>query len=81
MSVTSRPLAESAAPPKLVDAANGGIRHGLTSDEARRRLATLGSNAIPDVAQHPVQRALGKLWAPVPWMLEAAILLQLFHRR
>jgi H+-transporting ATPase len=25
-----------------------------------------------------VRRALGKLWAPVPWMLEAAILLQLF---
>ena len=28
--------------------------------------------------QHAVRRALGKLWAPVPWMLEAAILLQLF---
>ncbi len=38
----------------------------------------LGPNAIADVAQHPVRRALGKLWAPVPWMLEAAILLQLF---
>jgi H+-transporting ATPase len=78
MSVTSRPLAESVALSKLIDAANVGIRHGLTGDEARRRLATLGSNAIADVAQHPVQRALGKLWAPVPWMLEAAILLQLF---
>jgi H+-transporting ATPase len=61
-----------------MDAANVGIRRGLTSDEAGRRLVTLGSNAIADVAQHPVRRALGKLWAPVPWMLEAAILLQLF---
>jgi len=78
MPVTSRPLAESVALPKLMDPANVGIRHGLTGDEARRRLAALGSNAIADVAQHPVQRALGKLWAPVPWMLEAAILLQLF---
>jgi H+-transporting ATPase len=78
MSVTSRPLAERVALPKLIDSANVGIRHGLTNDEARRRLATLGSNAIADVAQHPVQRALRKLWAPVPWMLEAAILLQLF---
>jgi H+-transporting ATPase len=61
-----------------MDAANVGVRRGLTSDEAGRRLVTLGSNAIADVAQHPVRRALGKLWAPVPWMLEAAILLQLF---
>jgi H+-transporting ATPase len=50
---------------------------GLTSDEARRRLATYGTNAVQDVVQHPINRALQKLWAPVPWMLEAAILLQL----
>ena len=50
---------------------------GLTSDEARRRLAANGVNAVQDVVQHPINRALGKLWAPVPWMLEAAILLQL----
>lgn len=50
---------------------------GLTSTEARLRLEHVGPNTIADVAQHPVRRALQKLWAPVPWMLEAAILLQL----
>ncbi len=50
---------------------------GLETAEALRRLRRDGSNAIADVAQHPLRRALGKLWAPVPWMLEAAILLQL----
>jgi len=50
---------------------------GLTSDEARRRLAANGGNAVADVVQHPITRALKKLWAPVPWMLEAAVLLQL----
>ena len=50
---------------------------GLTSDEARRRLATYGTNPIQDVVQHTISRASGKLWAPVPWMLEAAVLLQL----
>jgi H+-transporting ATPase len=50
---------------------------GLTSDEARRRLAANGTNAVRDVVQHPINRALKKLWAPVPWMLEAAVLLQL----
>src|SRR5476649_162386 len=50
---------------------------GLTGDEAQRRLAKAGPNVIADVAVHPMWRALGKLWAPIPWMLEAAILLQL----
>ena len=50
---------------------------GLTSDEARQRLLASGPNAMPDTALHPLRRALGKLWAPVPWMLEAAILLEL----
>jgi H+-transporting ATPase len=77
MAVTTRPSMEGISLPKLDGATNVAIRHGLTSDDARHRLA-LGSNAIADMSQHPVQRALGKLWAPVPWMLEAAILLQLF---
>src|SRR5450631_1482350 len=50
---------------------------GLTSDEARRRLTADGTNAVQDVAQHPIKQALKKLWAPVPWMLEAAVLMQL----
>ena len=32
---------------------------------------------MPDSELHPLNRALGKLWAPVPWMLEAAIVLEL----
>jgi H+-transporting ATPase len=32
---------------------------------------------VPDTALHPLRRALTKLWAPVPWMLEAAIVLEL----
>ncbi|MDR3438594.1 HAD-IC family P-type ATPase [Telmatospirillum sp.] len=50
---------------------------GLTGGEARERLDQGGPNAIAEIAQHPLWRALRKLWAPVPWMLEAAILLQL----
>lgn len=46
---------------------------GLTASEARRLLQTGGPNAIVDVAQHFLRRAANKLWAPVPWMLEAAI--------
>ena len=50
---------------------------GLTSDEARARLAKFGPNAMPDTAIRPWRMALAKFWAPVPWMLEAAIMLEL----
>ena len=50
---------------------------GMTSDEARRRLKKFGPNAMPDTALHPLRMALEKFWAPVPWMLEAAIVLEL----
>ena len=50
---------------------------GLTSDEARRRLEKFGPNTIPDTTLHPLRRALTKFWAPVPWMLEAAVVLEL----
>jgi H+-transporting ATPase len=50
---------------------------GLTSDEARRRLEKFGPNAMPDTSVHPFRMALEKFWAPVPWMLEAAIVLEI----
>jgi len=52
------------------------VAAGLTSDEARRRLQQSGPNAVPDTSVHPLRRALTKFWAPVPWMLEAAIVLE-----
>jgi H+-transporting ATPase len=49
---------------------------GLGSDEARSRLQKDGPNAMPDTSAHPFRNALAKFWAPVPWLLEAAIVLQ-----
>jgi len=53
---------------------------GLTSGEAQRRFEDVGPNSMPDTAVHPLRRAIAKLWAPVPWMLEAAIVLELVLR-
>jgi H+-transporting ATPase len=50
---------------------------GLTSNEAKADLQKVGPNSMPDIAAHPLRRAIKKLWAPVPWMLEAAIVLEL----
>jgi H+-transporting ATPase len=50
---------------------------GLTSEQARRLTDQFGPNSMPDTSSHPARMALEKLWAPIPWMLEAAIVLQI----
>jgi H+-transporting ATPase len=54
--------------------------NGLTAAEVRRRLQSGGPNSMPDTTESAWRRALGKFWAPVPWMLEAAVVLQLTQR-
>ena len=56
--------------------ATDGLPSGLTSDEVAVRLKKFGPNAMPDTATHPLRSALTKFWTPVPWMLEAAIVLE-----
>jgi H+-transporting ATPase len=53
------------------------LSKGLTGDEAHTRLAKDGPNAMPDTSAHPLRNALAKFWAPVPWLLEASIVLEL----
>ncbi len=50
---------------------------GLSAAEVLRRRAGNGGNGQTEPTDHPLQLALGKLWAPVPWMLELVLLLQL----
>jgi H+-transporting ATPase len=57
-------------PPSETDA------EGLSGAEAARRLARFGPNAVAEPAEAPIRGFARHFWAPVPWMLEAAILLQ-----
>ena len=66
-----------ASPVNPVSVADGGSQGGLTSEEARRRLEKFGLNTMPDTAPQFWRMALEKFSAPVPWMLEGAIVLQL----
>jgi H+-transporting ATPase len=77
MVTTAQPPSASALVAKSAAAVKDDPPGGLTSDEARRRLEQFGPNAVPDTSVHPLRRALEKFWAPVPWMLEAAIVLEL----
>jgi H+-transporting ATPase len=63
------------------DAATAGLLRGLTTQEAARRLAQHGPNEVAEDKPHPVLALLHKFWSPVPWMLEATIILQLILGR
>ncbi|MGD9897022.1 MAG: HAD-IC family P-type ATPase [Candidatus Methylacidiphilaceae bacterium] len=54
---------------------------GLTGQEAAKRLAAEGRNTLPEQHLPPALAFLGKFWAPVPWMLEAALALEVLLRR
>ena len=55
---------------------------GLTSAEAEVRLQQYGPNRVSAERRHPLRALLSNFWAPVPWMLEATILLELLaHKR
>lgn len=69
--LASVPVAPAAKPDE------GAPPMGLTSDEARARLQKDGPNAMPDTSAHPLRSALAKFWAPVPWLLEASIVLEI----
>lgn len=50
---------------------------GLTSAEARKKLLEYGPNMLREEKENSLLLFLQKFWAPVPWMLEIIILLEL----
>ena len=54
------------------------IPRGLTGAEAETRLKQFGPNAVVEELPHPLKQFVLRFWAPIPWLLEAAIVTQLF---
>jgi H+-transporting ATPase len=48
---------------------------GLSGVEAAQRLSRSGPNALPEKKRSKLVMLLSYLWGPMPWMIEAAILL------
>ena len=53
-------------------------RPGLSTAEAQARLKQFGPNAVVEEKPHPLRQFLRRFWAPIPWLLEATIVIQLF---
>ena len=60
--------------PKLL-AQLGSSADGLSQAEAAKRLAQYGPNAIAEKKSNPVLKFLTYFWGPIPWMIEAAVIL------
>jgi len=75
--MSAHSLVISASPGKPAQPVQDIASKCLTSDEARARLEKDGPNAMPDTSAHPMRNALAKFWAPVPWLLEASIVLEI----
>ena len=50
---------------------------GLTAVEAQDRLRQFGPNRVEEERRHPLLAFFAKFWAPVPWMLEVTIALEI----
>ena len=55
-----------------------GVGRGLSAVEAKARLQQFGPNAVVEEKAHPGRELVRQFWAPVPWLLEATIIIQVF---
>lgn len=53
---------------------------GLSEREAEERLRRLGPNEIPERRVNPVLKLLRYFWGPIPWMIEAALIISWYLR-
>ena len=50
-------------------------REGLTQSEAENRIQKFGRNEIPEKEENVVLKFLRYFWGPIPWMIEAAVII------
>jgi H+-transporting ATPase len=50
---------------------------GLSREEVAARQRQYGPNAVPEEAPAAWRNVLGKFWGPIPWLLEATLVLEL----
>jgi H+-transporting ATPase len=62
------------AMPKLFEKL-GSSTAGLSAAEAAKRLTQYGPNKIAEKAENPFLKFLSYFWGPIPWMIEAAVIL------
>jgi H+-transporting ATPase len=62
-------------PMPAVEKRLGSSENGLTAAEAATRLTKDGPNELPEKKENLLLKFLGYFWGPIPWMIEAAVIL------
>ena len=58
----------------------GSSKDGLTQAEAEKRLVKYGPNEIQEKKPNEILKFLSYFWGPIPWMIEAAVILSAVAR-
>jgi H+-transporting ATPase len=58
----------------------GSSPEGLSQNEAQKRLTQYGPNEIEEKKTNPFLKFLTYFWGPIPWMIEAAVILSAVAR-
>ncbi len=58
----------------------GALPDGLSQAEAQKRLTQYGPNEIEEKKTNPFLKFLTYFWGPIPWMIEAAVILSAVAR-
>jgi H+-transporting ATPase len=58
----------------------GSSPDGLSQAESQKRLTQYGPNAIEEKKANPLLKFLTYFWGPIPWMIEAAVILSAVAR-
>jgi len=84
---TSKPGSKPAAKDDLktlplaeVEKKLGSSADGLSQAEAKKRLAQYGPNEIEEKKPNEILKFLSYFWGPIPWMIEAAVILSAVAR-
>ena len=67
-------------PMEELQAKLGSSPDGLSQTEAQRRLTQYGPNEIEEKATNQLLKFLTYFWGPIPWMIEAAVILSAVSR-
>jgi H+-transporting ATPase len=79
----SRPTAKDdlkSLPMPDLEAQLGSSPDGLSQAEAQKRLTQYGPNEIEERKTNPFLKFLTYFWGPIPWMIEAAVILSALAR-
>ena len=74
------PTGDSAAKIASAFHATNSSKSGLSSDEAKRRLAQYGRNALEDRTESKWHKLLSYFWGPLPFLIEAAAVISAVRR-